>query len=185
MSIVRLGCNLKFFSKKDRGSNASKATSPVRKKLTPVDFKDYHDVQSGDRITIRTPRMTLSGLTVEGKNRLYVERSLKTSEPKVYLDQLEERGESIDTVLRYVPVESSYTPKEDELDSNRPGVKIGSRASLEQAVEAAEYITTYFENRIELGDPLFDQWMVDALDSSREASKSLRLTIDALHGSSE
>lgn len=181
---------MKLFSKNN--TNKTLVSTKTKKdyvttvrRLNVIDSKDYRDVQAGDRITILSRNTVISGLTAEGTNRLYVIRPSRSKE-KIYLDQLEERGETIESIHRYVTDKSyNYTPKDEERDENRPGVKAGSRASLEQAVEAADAITVYFENRMALGDPLFDQWMVDALDSSREASKNLRLTINALNGSGE
>lgn len=167
--------------------NSTKGVSePYRfRRLIAIESPTVQNLSSGDKIQISIPGLILS-TEVEGDNkRLYVKRSREPG-GKLYLDQFEERGYIIESAHRYVEdCSNTYTPKLVEIDSGRPGVKPGSRASIENAIESAEAITAYFENRIAMGDPLFDQWMVDALDASREASKNLKKIVKAMYKEEE
>lgn len=187
---------MKFFKNRtsDSKSNAEKVTKSDSVKSYTSDIKRLVSIKSsmsqnaevGDTVSLLRDNTVISGLKVaESKGRLYASITSRYGENKVYFDELDTNGYSIESISRYVADESyNYTPKVEELDKNRPGVRLGSRASLEQALEATDFITIYFENRMAVGDPLFDQWMVDALDSSRIASENLKKTIKALHGDS-
>lgn len=195
--MSRNGVTLKFFKNRiaDSKSKVEKSgkTNSVKtyksdiKRLVRVESSEPEDIEVDDTVALLRGNGVVAGLKVKSSGgRLYAAITTRYDDERVYLDELDSTGYSIESISRYVSDESyNYTPKADELDKTRPGVRLGSRASLEQALEAADFITVYFENRMAVGDPLFDQWMVDALDSSRAASENLKKTIEALHGDSE
>lgn len=149
-----------------------------------IQTRDFSDVRLGDTIAIHFPErnLTISGLSVKGRpGKLYVNIGKEFSGGPDRILHLKDLTSShkLERVIREVK-RTPYKREIKEIDFTRYDSKSGTRASLEDALETVRSVEDYFEYRVSIGDPLLDQWMVDAYNSSRAAVSELEKLMKAL-----
>jgi hypothetical protein len=174
-----------------------------------IETSDFNEVLYGDRIEVMRDNCVYLGVSVggsESKPSVKDESFGIRGTGRVTLLKNVPEDWELRSIVREVPESPKKTPV-IELDkrpffsrlfnrgpSDREIVeshvfnkarKSGSKESLEEALESVEEVVDYFQNRVNLGDPLFDQWMVDAFDSAKLAHSEIKKLINALHGSEE
>jgi hypothetical protein len=158
-------------------------------KTFKIETSDWHKVKAGDRISVLRDNCNYLGLLVEEtRDGLYIaEKSFGRphSSKKNFLNSVPD-----DWVLRSIVRAESQETKEGDshwgifnfLKRSAPAPKVGSQEAIRAAIASTDSIVNYWDTRIQLGDPLFDQWMVDAHESAKAASKNLKKLLKIMEG---
>lgn len=160
-------------------------------KTVKIDTNLWEDVQSGDRLEINRENCTYLAIRVEdNRGELYItEKSMgrPTSDRRTYLTQVPKDWELRSIVRPASTDKPALKPKwkfseifKQDVIPARP--KVGSQEAIQEAIESTDSIVDYFDTRVQMGDPLFDQWMVDAHESAKASSDNLRKLLKVMKG---
>lgn len=155
-----------------------------------IDTNRWEDVRAGDRIAVKRENCRYLGIRVEEKKgELFIsEKSFGRphSTRTTYFNQIPKDWELSSIVREKVSENSKPVTKwkfSEIFKKNgdtRP--KVGSQEAIQEAIDSTDSIVDYFDTRIQLGDPLFDQWMVDAHESAKASSENLRKLLKVMKG---
>jgi hypothetical protein len=159
-------------------------------KTVKIETSSWEDVKVGDRISVLREGCRYLGIPVEeNKGQLYVsEKSFGRhgSTRRTYFNQIPKLWE-LKSIVREVTPETPETKVKWRLSEifkkkvdTRP--KVGSQEAIQEAIDSTDSIVDYFDTRIQMGDPLFDQWMVDAHESAKASSENLRKLLKVMKG---
>lgn len=160
-------------------------------KTTKIETNNWDDVKPGDRIAILRENCNYLGIKVEEeRGRIFMsEKSFgrRHSSHKTYFDVIPEDWELRSIVREDTPAAVGSKPKWKFTDLFKKAApverpKVGSQEAIQEAIDSTDSIVDYFDTRIQLGDPLFDQWMVDAHESAKASSENLRKLLKVMKG---
>lgn len=160
-------------------------------KTVKIDTNLWEDVRAGDRLEIMRENCNYLGLRVEEKNgQLFIsEKSFGRpySDRRNYFSQIPKEWTLVSIVRTESPVISKPKSKWKLTEAFRKEEvvlrpKVGSQEAIQEAIESTDSIVDYFETRVQMGDPLFDQWMVDAHESAKASSENLRKLLKVMKG---
>lgn len=160
-------------------------------KTVKIETNLWEDVRVGDRIAVLRENCRYLGIRVEeNKGELYIsEKSFGRhgSTRRTYFNQIPKDWELSSIVREVTPKNSETKTKwklskifKREIVPARP--KVGSQEAIQEAIDSTDSIVDYFDTRIQMGDPLFDQWMVDAHESAKASSENLRKLLKVMKG---
>lgn len=159
-------------------------------KTVKIETNRWQDVQAGDRIAVVREDCEYLGLRVEeNRSQLFIsEKSFGRphSTRRTYFNQIPKDWELISIVREVTPktAEPKMRWKFSEIfkksTDSRPAV--GSQEAIQEAIDSTDSIVDYFDTRVQMGDPLFDQWMVDAHEAAIASSDNLRKLLKVMKG---
>lgn len=146
---------------------------------------DFSQVRAGDSISILfvDKNLVMGGLHVKGKpGKLYVSIGKEYHGGPERIFKLKDVTDKhkLEAIVRKVKREG-YKRDRKQIDFTRYASKKGTRAALEDALETVQSVVDHFDYRVSVGDPLFDQWMVDAYESSQKAVAEMLILKKALY----
>lgn len=158
-------------------------------KTVKIKTDRWQDVQAGDLLSVSREKCNYLGIRVEEKHgELFLSEASfgrRHSTRRTYFNQIPEDWE-LNYIVREDP-ESKATAKpkwkiSDIFKSKNQAPKVGSQEAIRAAIESTDSIVNYWDTRIQLGDPLFDQWMVDAHESAKASSENLKKLLKIMEG---
>lgn len=158
-------------------------------KTVKIETDRWQDVQSGDLVEVVREDCRYLGLRVEeNRSQLFIsEKSFGRphSTRRTYFNQIPKDWNLVSIVREDPDAKVVTKPKwriSDIFKSKNQAPKVGSQEAIRAAIESTDSIVNYWDTRIQLGDPLFDQWMVDAHESAKAASENLKKLLKIMEG---
>lgn len=156
-------------------------------KTVKIETNLWEDVRAGDLVEVLRENCRYLGIRVESnKGELYIsEQSFgrRESTRRTYFNQIPKKWELVSIVREDPKSEVKAKWKISDIFKNKnQAPKVGSQEAIRAAIESTDSIVNYWDTRIQLGDPLFDQWMVDAHESSKAASENLKKLLKIMEG---
>lgn len=150
-------------------------------KTVKIETNLWEDVQAGDLVEVVRENCRYLGLRVEenGRELFISEKSFGRphSTRRNYFNQIPKEWNLV-SIVREDPDSKALTKSKWRISnifkSKDQAPKVGSQEAIRAAIESTDSIVNYWDTRIQLGDPLFDQWMVDAHESAKAASENLK-----------
>lgn len=153
------------------------ALEMVRKDYSGIDF-----LKDGMTITIEKNNLKYTLIEVFSKNgesKIYSEHlpfvcdNLHDEKGFVSISRILEEGWIISEVQDYILTENSK--KKLERSKKSYGV-----ADIRNGMEAVASLRDYYQNRVDNGDPLFDQYMVDEFNMSKDIVEKMEKLLESL-----
>lgn len=157
-------------------------------KTVKIETDNWEDVRVGDLVEVSRDNCRYLALRVEeNRSELFIsEKSFgRHSTRRTYFNQIPKEWTLISIVREDPDSKTQSKPKwkiSDIFKSKTQAPKVGSQEAIRAAIESTDSIVNYWDTRIQLGDPLFDQWMVDAHESARGASENLKKLLKIMEG---